>query len=106
FEDDSYLRLLGWSHSGSEAYIASVEGTMRQPPGIAEVRLLRVSTTGRDRVHVARLKSTYPFTLQPSPDGNEIAFVSRQDGKDDIWVVASADGKQSRITANNNLGVY
>jgi Tol biopolymer transport system component len=106
FESDSYLRLLGWSNSGKDVFIASVEGTTGQPAAAAEVTLVRVSAISDRSRTVGRLKSTYPFTIQLSPKGDEFAFVSRQQGKDDIWLVSNASGQTSKMTGNNNPGLY
>ena len=71
-----------------------------------EVGLIAVSIeTGQQRA-IATLLSAYPSNIYLSVDRRTIAFTSRRDGKDNLWVIPAAGGAPRKITANNDPRLY
>jgi serine/threonine protein kinase len=103
FQSDSVLRLLGWSESGNELIVA-----LQDKSTVAddkEVTLIKISTEGQQR-EIARLSSTYLYNIRISPDKRAVAFVSRQNGKDNIWLISITGGKAKMLTANIDPKLY
>jgi Tol biopolymer transport system component len=49
------------------------------------------------------LISRRPF---PDPDRELLAFTSRQDGKDNIWIIPANGGRARKLTNNNDPKLY
>jgi Tol biopolymer transport system component len=105
YQTDSVMRLLGWSPEG-ELYLAAVEGKAAAWASPAEVTLIRIPTEQGTALPIARTASTYLYTLTLSPDGRLIVFVSRQEGKANIWAFSTRDGKIKKLMANNDPKLY
>jgi len=107
FQADIALRLVGWSNSGQELIVASAEnGGSPPPPSAAEVSLFQLSAAGGSQRPIADLRSAYLFNLRLSPDGRRVAFVSHQEGRDDIYVVPAAGGEAKKVTSNHDPRTY
>lgn len=102
---NTFIRLVGWSPSGNELVLASVEGT--SVVGLAkDVSLLQMQIeTGKIR-EFSKLKDVYLYNIHLSPDGKTIAFAAHREGKDNIWLmnIAGSDAKQT--TGNNDSRLY
>ena len=105
FERDSSLRLLGWSGSGKDVIVATVEGKPSSPT-TADVDLFQVANAGGSSRPFIRLKSAYLYNIQLSPDGRMVAFASHQDGRDNIWLIPASGGTAKKITANADPQLY
>jgi TolB protein len=101
---DSYLRLLVWSESGSEIIFESIERHFGDALP-RDIKLFQISAGG-DIGLLAELKATYAFNIRLSPDKRSVAFVSRQDGKDNIWVTALGGGAAKKVTSNNDARLF
>jgi len=101
-------RLLGWLPAGDKVLVATVESTRGSPATSPETILAQVSTSGRGQRIIARLSSAYfsNVNIRPSPDGRLIAFVSRQDGRDNLWVIPAGGGQARKITTNSDPRLY
>ena len=103
FQSETFLRLLGWSQDEAGLLLATVRSRGASP---REVNLIQVSiATGEQRL-IAALRSTYLYNIHLSADRRMIAFVSIQDGKDNIWLIPASGGQLKKITANNDPGLY
>lgn len=103
FETSSTLRLIGWNSSGNGLIFASPSKVTGLPP---EVELSEVEIETGKQHSVALLKSVYYYNIFLSQDKKTIAYVARQDSKDNIWLTNS-DGKKARkITNNNDPNLY
>ncbi len=101
---DSYVRLIGWSESGGEIIFQSIERQLgNELP--RDIGLFQISAVGNKR-QIAQLKAAYAFNVRLSPDKRRVAFVSRQDGKDNVWVMALAGGEARKITSNNDPRLF
>jgi Tol biopolymer transport system component len=105
FQSDSFARMVGWSHDDKELILATFSGRASNSRP-AEVRLIRVSAATGEQRPIATLQSTYLYNIHLSADGKMIAFASRQDGKDNVWVIPVNGGETKRLTANNDLNLY
>jgi serine/threonine protein kinase len=105
FSSDSYVRLLGWSPSGRDVFIGWVKGTVGHPGGVSNVGVRQVSVLGTTK-NIVDLKAVYVVTLCLSQDRSKIAFVSRQDGADNIWMIRGTSGEAHSLTRNNSETVY
>lgn len=106
FESDSGMRLLGWSQSGDDPVIAIIEplrGEGSVSTGMGTVNIYRISAG--EKYKIAELKEAYYKNIQLSPDQSAVAFASRQDGKDNIWILPF-DGRQKKITDNTDPNIY
>jgi Tol biopolymer transport system component len=59
-----------------------------------------------ERRPIAVLKDAYLFNIELSADRKQLAFVSHQDGKDNLWTVSASGGKPKKITNNNDSRLY
>jgi len=106
FPSERYLRLLGWSRSGEDILVVSTKGESFATPTVRDAELIKVSASASDHDTIARFKSTYPFSMRLSPNRDEVVFISREDEKDDIWVLPTAGGKARRMTGNRDPSLY
>jgi serine/threonine protein kinase/Tol biopolymer transport system component len=98
----SSLRLLGWSDDGS-LLVESAEVPLKAGP--IDLTLMRLSVKGESR-SVGTFKSIYATSMTLSADGQTVAFVSRQDAKDDLWVASTMAATPKRVTANGNSSIF
>jgi eukaryotic-like serine/threonine-protein kinase len=105
FQTNYFVRLLGWSQNENSLIIASGSGDERLtvPP---EVTLFQISVDTGVRTPIATIKNAYIFNIDLSVDRKQIAFVTHEDGKDNLSVMPSAGGAIKRITGNNDPRLY
>jgi Tol biopolymer transport system component len=106
FHSYTTLRLIGWSESNSDLIVAVFKEIAKPHPTTGQVDLFQISASGGENRKIASLPSAYMTNIQLSPDRRSIAFVSRQDGQDNIWVVPVSGGEARKITKNNDPRVY
>jgi Tol biopolymer transport system component len=97
--------LIGWSSSGNELLLASVEkGSLNnlQP----EVSLINVEIASGKRREIVKLKDTYLYNIHLSPDKKTIAFTAHREEKDNLWLMSVTGGEAKKITANNDSRLY
>ncbi len=99
--DADGLRLLGWL--GDEILLGMTDGVMKADP--LEVKLLRVALTGESRI-LTIFKNIYADSLTLSADGKRLAFIARQNEKDDLWTDSTAGGAPKKITTNSGKRLY
>jgi Tol biopolymer transport system component/serine/threonine protein kinase len=105
FEADSYLRLIGWTPTGQELILATIKRKIGAGTP-TEVQLLRVSARTGERRVLATLQSAYLYNIHLSADGRTVAFSSRQEEKDNIWVIPADGGGPRKMSANNDPRFY
>jgi TolB protein len=105
FQSDSFTRMIGWSQDDKELILASFKGRASSSRP-AEVDLISISAETSEQHAIATLQSTYLYNIHLSADRKNIAFTSRQDGKDNVWVIPANGGEAKRLTANNDLKLY
>jgi Tol biopolymer transport system component len=98
------LRLLGWDDLDKGLYVAESEKQYVVLLPFANIRLINVQT--RQASAPLTLKNVYFYNIFLSDNKKLIAYASRDQDRDDIWVVPSTGGAVRRITSNNDSGVY
>jgi serine/threonine protein kinase len=106
FQSDSFVRLLGWSSDEESLVLVSSVGGDERTPLPPEVEIFRVPLKGNERRHITSLKNAYIFNIDISFDRKQIAFVSHQDDKDNLWVIPAGSGNQRKLTSNNDARLY
>ena len=104
-QTDFVARLLGWSPDGA-LFIATIEGRASVWSSPAQVKIVRLSVEQGIASPVGLADFAYLYTTELSPDGQLVAFVSRQEGKGNIFVLSTRDGKTRRVTANNDPRLF
>ncbi|MEP6902643.1 MAG: hypothetical protein ABJA66_12880, partial [Actinomycetota bacterium] len=102
--ENSFIRLIGWSQSGNELILVSAkDSTIGLPP---EVSMLNLKIVTREMRQITMLKDTYLYNIHLSPDKKTLAFVSRRETKDNVWVMSAMGGEARKITNNNDSRLY
>ncbi len=104
YSSRSHLRLIGWSSSGTVMFTADEAPDMTMKP--KDINLLQIPVTGGSEQFIATLTMAYPTNIKASPDGEYLAFVSRQDGKDNVWIIRAIGGTARKLTTNTDPRVY
>lgn len=104
FQSENFLRLLGWSEAETGLVLATVKAKTAVP--LTEVTLTEVSLTNSAQRSITTQPATYPYNVHLSADRRKIAFVSQQDGKDNIWLIPAAGGAAKILTANRDPRLY
>jgi len=104
FQNGGPLRLIGWSASGRELIVAAGE---RKPPTYAQnVTLIRVPAEAGAAQTIARLPAAYLHNIRISYDRLSVAFVSRQDGTDNIRLIPVSGGPTRKLTRNSDPTIF
>jgi serine/threonine protein kinase/Tol biopolymer transport system component len=106
FQSDSTLGLVGWSQSGQELIVKSFPSKGGLPVGPVDVSLSVMSVRDGKQRSLAQLPVTYFQNIKPAPAGNQIAFVTRQDGADSLQVMAATGGTTKTILTSSDPRVY
>jgi serine/threonine protein kinase len=106
FQSDSMLGLLGWSQSGQELIVKSVPGKGGLSVGPVDVSLFAMSVRDGKQRSLAQLPATYFQNIKLAPAGNQIAYVTRQDGSDSLQVIAATGGATKTIVTSSDPRVY
>lgn len=105
-QSDSMLGLVGWSPSGQELIVKSVPGKGGPSNAPVDVSLSAVSVPDGKQRSLEQLKATYFQNIKLAPAGNQIAFVTRQDGADSLQVIAATGGPTKTIMTSSDPRVY
>jgi serine/threonine protein kinase len=106
FQGTSAIRLLGWSGSASSLMVATTESQEITTTKPADLSLVLIPRKGGGGQKFATLRSAYLNNIQLSPDGRNIAFVARQDGKDNVWLISAKGGEARKLTSNTDPRLY
>ena len=105
YRADSSLRLIGWSLADESLIFANPSGkTSRTQP--ITVKLSGVSVKTNAVNWIAELPFTYYLNIHLSPDRYTLAYVTRQDEKDNLWILSLRGGSKKKLTANNDPRLY
>ncbi|HJQ24652.1 MAG TPA: winged helix-turn-helix domain-containing protein [Blastocatellia bacterium] len=106
FESGSLLRLLGWSPSGENLFVASTAGVRTYPVRPTAVDILSISaTTGEHRV-VAQINAVYFASFRLSQDRAWMAFVSERDEAGMIWIMSANGGEPRKVVEQPEPRIY
>lgn len=105
-ETEETVKLLGWTRD-EDALIFAVKKDDKAftltPPEVP-VRMVFVKT-GEQR-SLAVLKDAYFYNILLSPDKGSIAFTSRSNGTDNIWISPLEGGEARKVTGNDDPRLY
>src|SRR5262249_51533776 len=103
---ESFVRLLGWSTSEDYLIYATnpKQNIFNTEIGEVSVRALDLAT-GKHK-DLFGTPSTYLSSMSLSPNKRQIAFVSRQDDVDNIWVADVFKGNLRKITENADTRTF
>lgn len=106
YQSNFVLGLVGWSFSGNELIIKSVESNSDVQILPVEVNLFQLALDGNPPQLISKLKETYFQNIQLSPDRKTLAFVTRQNGEGTIQIVPSTGGVTKTVISSNDARVY
>lgn len=99
------LRLLGWSGSGHDLLVA--EGEQKPPSPPQRVKLFRVPLLGGREEQISDpFSEAYFHSLTLSADRRFVAFASRQQARDNLFVVPISGGDPRKVTRNTDGTFY
>jgi Tol biopolymer transport system component len=104
FQSRDFLQLIGWSLSGDQILLGRIDADHYRTNSVLDIKLQSISIEG-EITDVMSLDATRE-DIRLSQDTTLIAFASRRDGADNIWVVRTAGGAPRRITANTDRRLY
>ena len=99
FETGLQIRLLNWSASDEEIFIAVKEGT--------DIILFELNAkSGAKPRQIVKLPGAYLHGIRLSPDESQIAFTARHDENDNIYLASADGGEIRKLTANLDATLY
>ncbi|MGI8555306.1 MAG: protein kinase domain-containing protein [Pyrinomonadaceae bacterium] len=105
YQSNSLTHLVGWSASGKELIVRTIEGETAEPQVTRDVDLFSLSLDGATRP-IARLPQTHFQNIQLSPDGKNIAYMTRADGVGSLQIILANGGNPKTIVTGNDTRVY
>lgn len=106
YEATSAQQLIGWSNSGRGVLLGATESKKSFVPAPTDVRLIQVSVADGTRQVLTPLNSAYWDNIRLSPDRKWVAFASRADGADNLWIVPVDGGSARKVTRNPDPKIY
>ncbi len=103
FETQFPVRLIGWSASGQEIYLAVGDQALARPQ---HVTIVKIAIRGGAVSTLAQVNSAYLYSAVLSFSRQQIALVSRQDGRDNIEVISPFNGSLKLATNNADTTAY
>lgn len=102
-ESPDDLKLIGWSRSGDSLLL------IKRPAAgykidVQDLMLISLSTRDRDSKMLTTMKEAREVSL--SRDGTLVAFTSREDGRDNVWVTPITGGQARKLTANSGTRLF
>ncbi len=104
YEHDDRQRLLGWSPSGRELFMARGDRSEATPP--QTVRLVQLSLDDKKETIIDTIEAGYLHSVRLSGDAQRIALTVRQDGSDDLKVISTKGGPLLTVTSNPDPTAY
>ena len=104
FQAENFLRLLGWAEDEKGLIIATRKSKAVQ--AVTEVGLVEIRLDAGAPRPITVQPSTYLYNIHLSADRRTLAFVSQQDGKDNLWLMPASGGAAKKLTANNDTRLY
>lgn len=102
YENESALRIVGWSADGQDLIIKVIDSRRDTVSTPVAVSLYRLSASGGPTRPMARLESTYFHNLQLSKDGRSIAYVTRAENVDHLEIRSVQGGPARRILRSDD----
>jgi Tol biopolymer transport system component len=106
YKSDAALRLVGWTSTGRELIVKSVESKQELSSSPLDVKLFKIPIAGGEPQSLTTLKSAYFNNIRLSPDLRSIVFVSRPATNDTIQIIGLADKTPRTVIESNDSRVY
>ena len=106
YKSSSAVRLMGWTPSGHELIVKSVESKREISTVPVDVKLLEIPVAGDRPKSIIDITAAYFHNIKLSPDRRTIAYVSRPANNDMIQTVSLADKRQRTVIESNDPRVY
>jgi Tol biopolymer transport system component len=105
FHADVFVGLVGWSAGGQELIVKETQSRIL-PNNPVDVTLSAISTRDGKQREIARLPTTYFQNIKLAPARDQIAYVTRQEGSDSLFVMPAAGGAAKNILTSSDQRVY
>lgn len=106
YESYSRLRLIGWSENGDNLIVGWLDGQTNYNPASAQINLTEVSINPDRNRDIGAISPAYFANIHLSPDRRFIAFASRKDERDAIWVISTSGGAARKVSRNEDKAIY
>ncbi len=103
-QSPTFLRLLGWSAGDRSLFLATAKA--KTPDSLTDVGLMELTPGAASPREITTQPSTYLYNVHLSADRRTFAFVSHQDGKDDIRIISAAGGPVRTFATNRDARLY
>ena len=103
FETEAPVRLIGWSATGKELFLALGEQGATRPQ---KVTLLKIGVEKQTAVTFKQFNAAYLHSAVLSADKQQLALVTREDGRDNIVVVSTSNGSAKQVSNNSDTTAY
>lgn len=100
------VRLVGWEDAGTTVLVAIGEGPRLVPHVARRIRLFRIAVPGGRKHLLGTLAEASLVTVHFSPRARMIAYVSRADGRDNVWTFSVEGGRVAKRTENRDPRIY
>ncbi len=101
----SLIRLLGWGEHPGELIAATTDGSEFSSIH-TEIQFQSFRSLSGGSRPLAAAKEVYLRNVFLSPDRRSAAFAAHRDGKDDLWLLPLAGGRERKLTSNNDERLY
>lgn len=98
------IHIIGWTASGQELLLAAAALNEWSAP--QEVELFSFDLVRRKPTTLLKLAATYLPTLRLAQDGQNLVWVSRQQGRDNLEMISLRDRSVKRVTSNSDPTVF
>jgi Tol biopolymer transport system component len=106
FNSNSVVGLVGWSTNGQELIVKEIPGRDIAPNIPSDIVLSAISTRDGRQRSIARLETTYFQNIKLAPARDQIAYVTRQDGGDTLFIMPANGGAAKAILTSSDPRVY
>lgn len=106
YQSNSVMRLIGWSQSGGQVIVKSVESKTDAIVLPNDFEVSEIDTNDNSRRPVAALKASYFQNVTLSPDRKTLAFVTRLASGDAIQTLTVSKSLPKTVLRSNDSRVY
>lgn len=106
YQSNSVMRLIGWSQSGGQVIVKSVESKTDAIVLPNDFAVSEIDTNDNSRRPVAALKNSYFQNVTLSPDRKTLAFVTRLTSGDAIQTLTVSKPLPRTVLRSNDSRVY
>lgn len=105
FQTEAPLRFLGWA-TNNELIVALADNSNSSVAQPATIQILSLNltkpSTAASQHTMSKMNDTYLSNLHLAPNGRSVAFVKKENGRDDIWLLTLSNQAVRRLTNNSD----